>query len=1056
MKLLLPVTRIVLTTLFILICCIQLRASTTSNLPAHPYTWRKHYFADSIITGRILDSVTGNPLSGVSVRVKGTAVGTITDQSGNFRIEAPNQATLQISYLGYKTIEVSLNGRKTIQVLLSPSITGLNEVVVIGYGTQKKVDVTGAVSSVDVSKLETENPMSVQDALRSNIAGLNVGFSAGAKPGGSLQIRGTNSLTAGRSPLIVLDGVIYYGALSDINPDDIEKIDVLKDASAAAVYGAKSANGVILITTKKGKPGKPTIHFNANLSLATMEVNQPVYQGEAFVRWRTDVERSIHNFTEPPFMFNDPRKLPDSISLSQWYAYDGSNPNRDPIEVWLTRLNFKPIEIKDYELNRPINWYKLVFQNAIQQNYTISLSGASERFNYYWSGGYLNNQGIVVGDKFSTIQSRLKLEGEVTRYLTVGINTQFADRDESGVPVDWYTAIIRNSPYGSMYTDDSTDYRYSPQDDPGSGARNPFIATKYTDRLVKIYTLNSIVYARLNLPFGIKYTVNFSPDFEWYNYFNHYSSKNPDYALIGGSAERNDHTIYQWQVDNIFSWSKSFMKYHHLDLTFLINSEKYQYWSEDMVTNHFDPTDILGYHNMGSGLNPSISSDDEYSTGAALMGRALYSYKDRYLLTLSFRRDGYSAFGQKYPWANFPAVALGWIFTQEPFFRSSWFNYGKLRFSYGVNGNRDIGRYSALSYLQTGKYLEVYPDGTTHIVSQLYVNRMQNDDLKWEQTASFNMGFDFSAFHDILGGTIELYKSKTNHLLVNRALPDILGFSNITTNLGEVDNKGIEVTLNLRPINQRNIQWFSSIYFWMNRNKIVHLYGNMVNITDSTGKVIGQKEADDITNHWFIGHPIDAVWDIKVLGVYQQNEAALAARYGQKPGDFKLLDVNNDGKYTNADRMFLGQTSPRYRWSFRNEFIVLKNFDLSFLIYSYWDYLGSFNQAKNREGFPDRTNGYVLPYWTPEHPENKFARIYSSDGGASYSVYRKKNFIRLADVTLAYTVPESLYHKIHAQNLRFYFTVRNVAFYAPDWVFWDPENSGPSPRTFTLGISLTL
>lgn len=574
--------------------------------------------------------------------------------------------------------------------------------------------------------------------------------------------------------------------------------------------------------------------------------------------------------------------------------------------------------------------------------------------------------------------------------------------------------------------------------------------------MVKYFTLNSIVYARVKLPFGIQYTVNFTPEFEWYQYFNHYSSKNPDYTLLGGQAERNEHTIYQWQVDNIFNWSKSFYTYHHVDLTFLINSEKYQYWSNDMITNNFDPTDILGYHNMGSGLNPSISSDDEYSTGAALMGRLLYSYKERYLATLSFRRDGYSAFGQKYPWASFPAAAIGWIFTQEPFYKSSWLNYGKLRISYGVNGNRDIGRYSALSYLQTGKYLEVYPDGTTHIVSQLYVNRMQNDNLKWEQTASFNLGLDFSAFKDFIGGTIEVYKSKTTHLLVNRSLPDILGFSNITTNLGEVDNKGLEVTLNLRPIQQTNIQWFSSIYFWMNRNKIVHLYGNMVNITDSTGKVIGQKEADDITNRWFIGHPIDAIWDIKVLGVYQTNEAALAARYGQKPGDFKLLDVNNDGKYTNADRLFLGQSSPRYRWSFRNEFILFKNFDLSFLIYSYWDYLGSFNQAKNRDGFPDRTNAYVFPYWTPEHPENKFARIYSSDGGASYSVYRKKNFIRLADVSLAYNVPQSVTQRFHARDLKFYFTVRNVAFYAPEWVFWDPENSGPSPRTFTLGINLTL
>lgn len=1019
---------------------------------------RSVYSQNITVQGKVTSqgSTTGTP--GVSVSVQGTTTGAVTDENGQYKLSnVPSQATLVFSYIGYKKVTEEVNGRRQINIVLEPESSSLNQLVVIGYGTTKKKDLTGAISSVNVAKLQNENRTSVQDALRSNIPGLSVGVVSTAKPGGSLEIRGQNSLNAGNSPLIVVDGVIYYGALSDINPQDVATVDVLKDASAAAVYGAKSASGVILITTKKGQVGKPIINFNTNIAIATMEINQPVYQGEDFIKWRTDVENSIHGFAEKPYQFNDPRQLPSDVSLDDWLAYDGSQG--DPVDVWLTRLNFKPVEIANYKKGQVINWYKMMFQNAVQQNYTLSLSGATDKLNYYWSGGYLNNKGIVVGDKYSTIQSRLKLEAEVTKFLTVGINTQFADRDESGVPLNW-GLIVNNSPYGSMYNDDSSDYRYSPQDDPGGGSRNPLLGPKYTDRLKKYYTLNSIIYGKVTLPFDITYTVNFTPEFEWYQYFNHNFSQDPDHQKTGGDAERDNHTIYQWQVDNILSWNKTFND-HHFEVTLLANSEKYQYWENDMKANDFDPSDVLSYHNMGAAVNASISSDDEYSTGAALMGRLFYSYKDRYMLTLSMRKDGYSAFGQKYPWAQFPAAALGWVFTQEPFFKSSWLDYGKLRLSYGVNGNRDIGRYSALSNLSTGKYLEINPDGTVNVVSQLYVNQMQNTDLKWERTAAYNIGLDFSVFHDIVDGSIEVYKGKTTNLLVSRALPDVVGFSNVQTNLGEVDNKGLEITLNTHNINHPNFTWNSSLNFSLNRNSIVHLYGNMVDITDSTGKVIGQRESDDITNKWFIGHPIDAIWDIKVQGVYQSDEADAAARYGQKPGDFKLQDVNDDGKYTNDDRQFLGYSKPRFQWTFRNDFTFYKNFDLSLLIYSYWGYMASFNQAKNRDGFPDRTDAYVHPYWTPEHPSNTYARVYSSDGGASYNVYRNRNFIRLDNVALGYTFPKPLLHKASIQDFKVYFSVKNAALYAPDWENWDPDwdpnvGPGPTPRTYTLGFNLTL
>ena len=1016
-------------------------------------------FAQNIsVQGKVTSDDNPGGILGVTVSAAGTTKATSTDNNGHYVLaDLKPTDSLVFSFIGFKDQTEAIKGRRQINVRLERAVSSLDQVVVIGYGTAKKKDLTGAISSVNVAKLQNENPTSVQDAMRANVPGLSVGVVSGAKPGGALQIRGTNSLNAGTSPLIVLDGVIYYGALSDINPQDIASVDVLKDASAAAVYGAKSASGVILINTKKGRPGKPTINFNGNLGLATMSVNQPVYKGEDFIKWRIDVENSIHGFNEKPYEFNDPRTLPSNISIDDWLAYD--NSSGDPVDVWLTRLNFQPVEQKNYKAGNVIDWYDMMFQKAFQENYTISVAGGTDKFSYYWSGGYLNNKGIVVGDKYNTIQSRLKLDAEITKFLTVGINTQFADRDESGVALDW-TRIVQNSPYGSFYTDDSSDYRYSPQDDPGGGSRNPFIKTKYTNRLQKYYTLNSIIYGKVTLPFGIKYTVNFAPELELYNYFNGNDAKDPDFTKIGGQGVRNNHTIYQWQIDNILSWDKT-INDHHIDVTLLANAEKYQYWSNDMVGTNFDPSDVLSYHNMGAALNQSISSDDQYSTGAALMARVFYSYKDRYMLTLSMRQDGYSAFGQKYPWAQFPAAAFGWVFTKESFFKSSWLNYGKLRLSYGVNGNRDIGRYSSLADLQSGKYLEINPDGTTNVVSQLYVTTMANPNLKWEQTSAFNIGLDFSIFNNVLGGSIDVYKGKTTNLLVSRSLPDVVGFGSVQTNLGEVDNKGLEISLNSTNINRKNFRWNTSFNFSLNRNEIVHLYGNMVDVTDADGHVIGKEEASDISNRWFIGHPIDAIWDIKVLGVYQSNEADQAKIYGQNPGDFKLQDVNNDTKYTNDDRQFLGFSKPRYQWTLRNNFTFLNNFDLSFLIYSQWGFMSGFNQAKNRGGFPDRTDGYVYPYWTPDHAENSFARIYSSDGSASYSVYRKRNFIRLDNIALAYSLPRQILERVKVQDLKLYFTVKNAAVYAPDWKYWDPEwdsnaGPGPTPRTFTFGFNLTL
>lgn len=1013
------------------------------------------------ITGKVV-SADGSPMERVTVKVKGINKGGFTNADGSFKIDVPAKAQILVfSFTGFQTQEVNVANTSNVSVKMLADVNSLDNVVVIGYGTRTKKDLTGAVSSVKVTQLENENPANVQDALRGNVPGLNISQvnSASAKGGGDLQIRGRSSINAGTSPLIVVDGVIYPGALSDINPNDINSIDVLKDASSAAVFGAKAASGVVLITTKRGSRGKPTITLNTNIGVGELAKNQPLYDGPGFVAWRTDVLNSI-NANHKPYQFNDPRTLPSDISIDQWKAYD--NSQGDPIDIWLNRLKMYPVEIANYKAGKQTNWYDMMFQKGFRQDHTVSVSSRKEEFSYYMSAGYTKNNGVIVGDNYNVIRTRVNLEGKIANYLTIGMNAQFAARDESQVPVNW-GQMVNASPYGERYKADGTTLRDSPNDDVGNNI-NPFLDYTYTNRLQQTNTLFSSFYAKGNLPFGFSYQVNFTPNFEFYRYFNGISAKNFQYSARGGVATRTDQTTYNWQLDNLIKWNKTFGD-HAIDFTFLINSEKFQSWRNQMDNEGFAPNDNLSYHNIGAGIKPVISSDDQTSTGDALMARMNYTYKQRYLLTASFRRDGYSAFGQKNPRADFPSIALGWVFSEEKFAKAKWLNYGKLRASWGINGNRDIGRYSALSNLTTGKYQYIKADGTVVLVSQLYVNQLQNVNLKWEKTTSYDIGLDFSVLNNRLGGSIDVYEKQTKDLLILRALPDVTGFSNVWDNLGQVNNKGIELSLNSTNVKGRDFEWRSIATFSLNRNKIVHLYGPVDVIDPSTGKVTGQVEKDDVGNRWFLGHDIDEIWDLKVLGIWQQNEADEAAKYGVKPGDFKVQDVNGDGKFSDADRQFLGYRNPRFQWSLRNEFSY-KNFDFSFQLYSSWGQQSDFNQAKNNSGFIDRQNSYVFPYWTPEHPRNDYARLFSSNGSAGFNVYRKTSFIRLNTIALGYNIPKRICQKAKLESVKIYANVTNAALYAPDWNFWDPEyrnrdsngaiSTAIPPRYYSLGLNVTF
>ncbi len=1027
------------------------------------------------LAGTVTDE-NGELLIGVNVVEKGTTNGTITDIEGRFSLSVSGENSILVfSYIGYNKREVEVKNRTLLNVQLKEDIKNLEEVVVIGYGTARKKDLTGAVSRVRAEKLEAEAPRSVQDLLRANSPGVNISLSPNAEGTAHIKIRGETTLKAGASPLLVLDGVIYGGSLSDINPNDIHSIDILKDASSAAVYGAQAANGVVVITTKKGKSGKPVVSFNANVGFATVADKPELLDGPGFLAYRRDYEKGRHTdeyLSTYPQIFDDPRTLSGGVSRLEWYNYDQKDPvssvtEEQLLRSWLSRLELKSPEIENYLNGVVTKWDDLVFHTAFQQDYTVSLSNRKKDVSYYWSMGYTDREGVKAGDRFKSLRTRLNLESTVTDFLTVGINASYSNRDKSALTCDW-GQMVRISPYGSDNLDDpESPYQKYPTGD--QTPVNPFYDNLYRDREHLYHTLNANIYAKVFLPFGIEYQMNFAPYYEFENYYNHESSLNESWNH-GGKSERRHRKEFNWLLDNILRWKKSFAGQHNVELTLLQNAEKGQTWRTTAETSGYSPSDVLGYHRLQAGTVPLTSSNDTYRTGDALMARAFYSWKDRYMITTSVRRDGYSAFGQMNPRATFPAMALGWVFSSEKFMENaqSWFDYGKLRLSWGENGNRDIEQYQALSDMTSGAHPYIDQNGNLYISSQLYVNRMANRSLKWERTSAYNLGLDFSLFNDVLSGSFEGYIMTTNDLLVDRALPDILGFNSVAANLGQIENKGIEIGLSANIIRQGNFTWSAHGNFTLNRRKIKKLYGDMVDELDENGNVIGQKEADDIKNKWFIGQDPDRIWDYERVGVWQEGEEEEAAKYGLQPGDFKYKDQNGDGILTNEDRIFQEYKTPRFIWSLRNEFTFNKNLSLSFMMYSHMGVYNSFNRASNSLNFADRCSEYEQPRWTPENPVNDYARIGSKNLG---TYWKNKSFVRLDNITLSYNVPKKMLSKIKIQNMRLSIGVKNVLVIAPGWNFFDPEQVNfykddngndyrssvePTPRTFNFSVNFSL
>lgn len=997
----------------------------TGMLPAVAFPINNHFHlhraggwsaVEITVQGRVTDKEKGEAVPGVNVVLKGTQKGTTTDVNGNYSI-AVNSTTdvLVFSSVGFGAQEITVGNQTSINVILESDSRTLGEVVVVGYGSQSRRNVTGAVAKIDMKQTENLPNTNVTQSLRGRVAGVQ--FTDSGRPGqnGSILIRGPRSLSGGNDPLIVLDGIFFNGSLADINPNDIESMEVLKDASAAAIYGSRAANGVILITSKRGTTRKPTIRINAFSGISELGRTVKLLSPERYLQKTLD------------------------------YRTQSGLPS-DPANVasYLTTT-----EAANYKAGNVIDPWKAASQPGRIGSYDLSLSGRNEATNYYLSAAFTNEKGVILQDDQKRVTLRANIENQVTNWLSVGMNATFIRRDLSGREAD-VASIYYSSPYGTWTYPDGEPTLYTVPEDQVSG--QPIRAALLTKNEEIYNNLFSNFYGLVNVPFvkGLSYRVNYSPNYRW----NHvYNFVRQDRRLTNNttSANKYNQESFDWVLENIVTYNKQISKNHGLDLTLLYGRNHQQSESTTASANQLS-SDALGWNSLTLGNTQTTNSTASMIDGISSMARLNYRFKDRYLFTLTARRDASSVFAANNKYATFPSAALAWIASDESFMRkASFVDLLKFRLSYGAVGNQAIQPYQSLSLSGITQY--VFGDSGPTSVG-IYPATMANSNLKWETTYTTNAAVDFSLFKGRLGGTVEVYNSDTKNLIVQRSLPTLTGYTNVLTNLGATNNKGIELTLNTVNLRKKNVEWSTNIVLSANKNKIVHLYQS-----DTNGD---GKEDDDLSNRWFIGQPITVYYDYVFDGIYQQGDQIPS---GSQPGFIRFKDLNGDGKIdATNDRTIIGQGGqPKLRWGVTNN-VSYGNLSLSVFVNAMQGWMSDFilldpNSTKS-ENSPGRAlNQIDAGWWTADNQSNtRPSLVYTNPLG--YNYYVSRNFVRIQDVSLAYTFPSKLVSKIHAANLRVFLSGKNLYTFT-DWPGTDPESGGttkasfyPMPRSYTLGLNI--
>lgn len=974
------------------------------------------------VSGKVAEAASGEPLIGVTIVEKGTSNGTATDIEGSYSISVPSDAVLTFSYTGYEPQDISVEGRTEIAVNLETAVTALAEIIVVGYGTMEKNNVTGAITTVNVEETQKVPVPNVVESLRGQVSGLQVQRTSG-QPGSGItfKIRGNNSLGAldangnpdidgANAPLVVIDGVpLVGGNLSELNPDDIASINILKDAASAAIYGASGANGAVLITTKKGKKGEAKLSFRASTGIVDLANRINFMNGDEYLQYRLDSD----------------------------IAGGSVNPT--------VNAALRPNEVANYIAGQDVDWQDQLIQTGRQHNAGFSAMGGTEILNYYISGDYYKEEGIVSHSDYERFSLRFNGDIDVTNWLQIGARVQFSKStaDETANAIDEFNLnggfapfipISNNTPLGDLYDEAGNFSKFITSD---QFQINPL--HRYNESELDRNVTRSYISPYLNLEIipGLKYTLNtFIEDRQ--TFYGRFFSSN--YRDAQSEAEIQNTKENTYLVDNILNYKKYFGS-HGVNFTAVYGMQWYDYKRIGQIADYI-PTDLLSYYGLDYALSTNVLADNGFDNWGKVyyIGRLGYSFNDRYSATFTLRRDGSSRFAPENRWGYFPSASVAWNIHNENFMNNTdLFNFLKLRLSYAELGNDRFPTYlyrQGTNSVQTA--VGVDADGNTIFVNGFGPSTVaSNPNLKWETSNQVNIGIDFGILRDKISGSIDLYQTNTTDLLLYETINPVPnnGATLFASNVGETESRGIDLGIKAKVLEYQGLSWTAQLNWATSKNKIVRLSRGDV---DENGNPV-----DNPANGWFIGQDIQVIYDYEFTGVDPETGKAL------------LADQNGDGIINSDDRTFLGSPTPSWFGGLNNIFSY-KGLELSVL----FEAVQGVTRVNNYiGGFTGRNNQIALDYWTPNNPNAAYPGVGSGSGfsgtfGNSIKV-QDASFVALRNVSLAYKLPESILGNVPLTDISIYIRGNNLHYWTDYTDAFSPESSvGSYPITRTVIFGL--
>ena len=975
------------------------------------------------IAGVVTAVETGSPIPNVRVTLAGTALAATAGPDGHYTIALvpPGTYQLRAQLIGYLVAElgdvvVTAGQATTADFRLQPLPVTLQEVVVVGYGTQVRRDVTGAVASVSSEDVHATPKANAIEAIKGRVPGVDI-VTTGNNPGDgiSIRVRGTRSLTASNDPLYVLDGIPMAGGIGDLNPNDVESMEILKDASATAIYGARGASGVVLITTKQGKSGKTTVTYDTYAGAQRAVRRMPMMNGPQWAQFKRDAARNSKTGYGCP---------PDVAACA----------HGDSILFW-------PVDVQAIAAGRWTDWQDLVLRQGTQVSNEVRATGGDEKTRFALSAGQLNQGGIIQGMDYVRRSARFNFDHRASPRLRIGTSTSVIQSDQHlGRGDGVYSEALLNDPLAPAF-DSAGHVIFKPTPD---GQRvNPLsdIENQHDDR-ARARAFGTL-FAEYNLSAALNWRVNFGADLTFYRRGQFWGAATQSQQGSPANATLEQQRTLAYTLDNILTYKRSLGLAHRVDATLVYSIQTQR--TEDQVTPVIAlPYEQDQYFDLGSAAR--VDAPSSYLSRwalASVMARVNYALKDRYLLTLTGRDDCSSRLAPGHKCQIFPSAALAWRLSEEDFIqRTGLFSDLKLRVSYGRTGNTAINPYQTEGSLTR----TIYSFNDLPAVGYR-PGSLPNDSLSWERTSQLDVGLEFTGRGGGISGSVDVYRAATSELLMNRQLSGINGRSSILQNVGATLNSGVEVALSTQILRDwHGLGWSTQINWAMNRNRIVSLFGANKN---------------DVGNKWFIGQPVTVHYDYKFGGIWQIADSVEMKRYGRKPGDIRIVDQNNDGKINASDRVILGSPFPKWTGSLTSRF-DWRGFDLSVMAYAPWGQTIDDVFRRDQNVLAGRYNNLAVNYWTPTNPSNTDPRpILDQERPENNSAmgFEDGSFVRIRSVTLGYTVPGARVGPFRGRSLRFYATALDP-FLFTDFQGLDPEsgnNAGtPSYSTLMMGMTVGL